>query len=253
MGFNMIGLSLGCYQRLAHRLSHAQKLGLKQLLLVEQRLKHPTYPNTVKGLEGIQTAHEILTAKEYSGVLIGGLAEAVWNQRRKPEELYDHKDVDVMVLEEEADMEKFEGGVDWWLKKKGKITLKSEYGDVEHTDEEWYENGNGVVLSFRAKTQTQLPPGLYIPDCEWVIDMRKTEAESNIDYGRVDVQFDDEVFKSFENHIKKRVKTRLPKFIRELFEGRILSYTYEDDYRKVNAVVPEGVDLQTKRGILGSK
>ena len=49
-----------------HYLSYAQKLGLKQLLLLEQKLKHPEYPNAVKGLEGMQIAHQILQEREAS-------------------------------------------------------------------------------------------------------------------------------------------------------------------------------------------
>ena len=246
----MIGMSLGHYQRLEQRpyLSHAQKLGLNQLLLLEQKLKHPEYPNAVKGLEGMQTAHKILQEREASGVLIGGLSEAVWNQRRKEEDLYKHKDVDVLVLDD-VELEKFGGGVDWWLPKRGKITLKSSYGSSKGVDKQWYVNGNGVVLSFGAQKHDQLPPGLYIPDSEWVIDMKEAEAEANIDYGRVDVEFDDKVFEKFRAHIGKRVKTRLPKFIRDAFQGYVLSPHYESDGGKVYAVGLEKLDLETLRGI----
>tara|TARA_Y100000031_G_C8164741_1_gene358742 strand:+ start:216 stop:1004 length:789 start_codon:yes stop_codon:yes gene_type:complete len=248
----MLGMGLGHYQRLEqrHYLSHAQKLGLKQLLKLELKLKHPEYPNAVKGLEGMQIAHQILQEREASGVLIGGLSEAVWNQRRKEEDLYKHKDVDVLVLDD-AEVDKFEGGVDWWLPERGKITLKSDYGSVEGVDKQWYVNGNGVVLSFGAQKHDQLPPGLYIPDSEWVIDMREAEAEAHIDYGRVDVEFDGDVFEKFRAHIEKRVKTRLPKFIREAFQGYVLSPHYESDDSKVYAVGLERFDLETLRGIHG--
>lgn len=248
----MLGMRLGHYQRLEqrHYLSHAQKLGLKQLLKLELKLKHPEYPNAVRGLEGMQTAHQILQEREASGVLIGGLSEAVWNQRRKEGDLYNHKDVDVMVLDD-VDVGKFEGGVDWWLPEQGKITLKSDYGRVEGVDKQWYANGNGAVLSFGAKKQNQLAPGLYIPDSEWVIDMREAEAEANIDYGRVDVEFDGDVFEKFRAHIGKRVKTRLPKFIAEAFRGYVLSPHYETDSSKTYAVELERFDLQTLRGING--
>ncbi len=245
-------MSLGHYHRLEqrHYFSHAQKLGLKQLLLLEQKLKHPEYPNAVKGFGGMRVAHQILQEREASGVLIGGLSEAVWNQRRKEDDLYKHKDVDVMVLDD-IDVDKFEGGVDWWLPKRGKITIKSEFWSMKGVDQQWYANGNGVVLSFGAKKQNQLPPGLYIPDSEWVIDMRESEAEANIDYGRVDVEFDGDVFKKFRAHIAKRVKTRLPKFVAEAFKGYVLSPHYEADSGKTYAVVSERFNLQTLRGIDG--
>ncbi len=130
MEIKTLGMNLGHYQRLEQEQmfypSVAQKLGLKQLLLLESKLKHPGYiPSPVKGLEGMQTAHQILQEREAAGVLIGGLAEAVWNQRRKEEDLYKHKDVDVLVLDD-IDINKFYGGVDWWLPEQGKITIKSD-------------------------------------------------------------------------------------------------------------------------------
>ena len=88
-----LGLGLGLRQTLEQKiyLNVQQKLALKQLLLLE--LKHPEYPDVVKGLEGMKIADKVLKEKEVAGVLIGGLAEAVWNQRRKVEDLYQHKDV----------------------------------------------------------------------------------------------------------------------------------------------------------------
>lgn len=258
-------LGLGHYQRpeQRHYLRHAQKLGLKQLFLLEQKLRHPEYPNAVKGLKGMQTAHQILQKREASGVLIGGLSEAVWNQRRKEDDLDKHKDVDVLVLDD-TDIGRFEGGVDWWLPERGKISFKSSYGTVEGYEEQWYVNGNGVVLSFGAHkcdhtglvlpygTQLdQISPGLYIPDSKWVINMREAEAEAHIDYGRVDVTFDDDVFEKFRAHIRKRVKTKLPGFIAQEFRGYILSPHYESDNSKVYAVRVKKFDLETLRGIHG--
>ena len=249
----MLEMGFGQYHRLEqrHYLRLVQKLALKQLLLLELKLKHPEYPNAAKGLEGMQTAHEILQEKEASGVLIGGLSEAVWNKRRKEEDLYKHKDVDVMVLDD-IDVDKFEGGVDWWLPEQGKITIKSDNGiSIRGFDKQWYANGNGAVLSFGAKKQNQLAPGLYIPDSEWVISMREAEAEANIDYDRVDVEFDEDVFEKFRSHIAKRVKTRLAKFVAEAFKGYVLSPHYETDSGKTYAVELERFDLQTLVGIHG--
>lgn len=224
-----------------------QKLALKQLLLLKLELKHPEYPDVVRGLEGMKVADKVLKEKEVAGVLIGGLAEAVWNQRRKIEDLYRHKDVDVMVLGETS-FDKFEGGVDWWLPQKARISTIGNYTEGERK-EQWYENGNGVILSFGAKRVQDLEPGLYIPDNEWVIDMREYEASAHIDYGSVDTEFDDQVFEKFRKHIKKKVKTRLPSFICEEFERQIMSYQYEPNWRIVDAVELELFDLGTIRGI----
>jgi hypothetical protein len=249
-----MSLSLGCYQRCEqrHYLSQAQKLGLKQLLLLEQKLKHPEYPNVVKGLEGMQTAHQILQERGASGVLIGGLAESVWNQRRKPEDLYKNKDVDVAVLDDHFELgDNFEGGVDWWIPQNGEITLRSDASRVEGIQKKWYENGNGVILSFGVNRNTKLNPGLYIPDSEWVVDMREYEADANVDYGRVEAEFDEDVFEKFRDKVRERVKTRLPRFVREAFADYVLSPHYEGDYDKRTAVDLERFDLETIRAIKG--
>jgi hypothetical protein len=228
----MLGMGLGFYQVCEQRceqrqiLSYAQRFMLKQLLLLEQRLKHPEYPNMVKGLEGMQKAHQILYERGASGVLIGGLAEAVWNQRRKPEDLYKHKDVDVAVLDESfLLMENFEGGIDWWIPKKGRVTISSDAGSIEGIEKKWYENGAGVILNFGIDKKVDLNPGLYIPSSDWVIDMREYEANANIDYSNVKVELGEEVFEKFREKIKEKVKTRMPKFIQDSFKSYILSST----------------------------
>ncbi|MFA6536902.1 MAG: hypothetical protein WCT18_00710 [Patescibacteria group bacterium] len=254
----MIGLSLsqGCYQRCEQRqvLTHAQKLQLKQLLLLEQKLKHAEFPYPVKGLEGMLIAHEVLQERGAVGVLIGGLAEAVWNQRRKPQDLENHKDVDVAVLDDHFQLDgKFERGVDWWIPQSGKITLRYEASVVEGVQKRWFVNGNGVVLSFGINKNMELKAGLYIPDSEWVVDMREYEAQSNVAFGRVSVEFDDDVFEKFRDKVKERVKTNLPKFVREAFSGYLLSSQYEEDWNTCNAVVLEEFDLATVVAINGSE
>ncbi|MBT4804923.1 hypothetical protein HON71_02010 [Candidatus Woesearchaeota archaeon] len=241
-----LGLGLGLRQTLEQKiyLNVQQKLALKQLLLLE--LKHPEYPDVVKGLEGMKIADKVLKEKEVAGVLIGGLAEAVWNQRRKVEDLYQHKDVDVMVLSETS-FDKFEGGVDWWLPQKGRVKVNTEYRRNE-SEKQWYENGNGVILSFGARGGNNLEPGLYIPDRQWVVNMREYEARAHVDEN-VTVGLDDNVYEKFRDHVKKKVKTRLPKFICEEFDRQIMSYQYEPNWRIVETVKLELFDLETLRGI----
>jgi hypothetical protein len=159
----------------------SQKLGLKQLISLRQELVSPVPMDMAKGLEGMNQAHEILQKKEASGVLIGGLSEAVWNQRRKPEELSDHNDVDVLVIDD-VKIEKFEGAIDWWLPEEGMIKTSSAYSSSSTMFQKWYVNGNGVVLSFGAQKRYSLQPGLYIPDYDWVIEMREAEGRASIDY-----------------------------------------------------------------------
>ena len=249
-----MGLSLGCYQSYEqrHYLSCEQRSGLKHLLLLEQKLRHPEYPNSVKGLEGMQVAHQILQERGASGILIGGLAEAVWNQRRKPEDLYKHKDVDVAVLDDSSGLgEKFEGGVDWWVPQSGRITISSSISSLEGLQKRWYENANGVVLSFGLNRRYNLEPGLYIPDSEWVVDMREYEARANVDDRMVKVEFDENVFEKFKEKIRERVKTRLPKFVLGAFRGHVLSPRYEKNYSKMSAVDLESFDYETISAIRG--
>ncbi len=242
-------LGLGCYlkKEQLHYLNYEQNLGLKQMFLLEQKLKHPEYPNSARGLEGMKLAHQILQERKTSGILIGGLSEAVWSQKRKEEDLYKHKDVDVLILN--YSVEKFEGGIDWWLPNEGRITLSSDVVRSKGADAKWYKNGNDVILSFGVEERNQLAPGLYIPDREWVIEMREAEAEANVDYSRIDASFDDEVFKKFRTHIERRVKTRLPKFILETFKDFILSLDYESDWRKVKSIEIERFDIERIVGI----
>ncbi|MAH03783.1 hypothetical protein CMI39_03290 [Candidatus Pacearchaeota archaeon] len=237
-------LTLCCNQKI--KLDTKQKLGLKNLLLLEQKLKHPEYPNMKKGIDGLNTAHKILKKYQSPGILIGGLAEGVWNQRRKINELYKHKDVDVLVLDKNLKLsEKFEGGIDWWLPKEEKITIRSDSGNKEDISQQWWKNGNGVILSFGVKEDYKLSPGLYIPSSKWIVNMREAEAESNINYGGINVEIDYEIFEKFKAHIEKRVKTRLPRFIKDKFKGHILSSHYEKDNNKNYAINLIKFDLDT--------
>lgn len=250
----MTGMSMGmvmsCSQRLEREFSHEQRLGLHQLFLLEQKLRHPEYSGAVRGLEGMKAAHEILQERGASGVLIGGLAEAVWNRRRKQEDLSTHKDVDVAVLDDDFELsEVFEGGVDWWTPQYGTITIQYETSKAEGVQKTWYENGKGVVLSFGITRENYLEPGLYIPDCEWLVDMRKFEAKANVDTNRVDVKFDDPVFNKFGDRVRKRLGKSIPKFIRDAFEGYILSERYEQGGVKADSLSLKEFDSPTVVGI----
>ncbi len=278
MGFGF-GLSLSQRCTLSHRLRHSQKLGLK--LLLEQKLNHPEYPNMQKGLEGMKIAHKILQERNKVGVLIGGLSEAIWNYRRKPEELIAHKDVDVAILnakeitdEYELNLmksyseeryklyqqsisnlelhEPFEGGIDWWLPQTERILFKSEDGNKELM-QTWYENGGNVVLDFGLKLgdyAEDLPSGLYLPDSQWVIDMRRFEALSHIDYNNLgEAEIDDDIFEKFNYEKRKTIKTKVPKFISNEFGANILSYEHQRDYRIRTAIKLEEFNLETLRAI----
>lgn len=247
MGFGM-SLTQNMQQRL--RLSLTQKLALKQLMALRQELKHPEFPDAVIGLEGMLVAHETLKKKDAAGILIGGLSESIWNRQRTQADLLKHKDVDVLVLDYGFQVENFEGGVDWWLPRDGSISIKKNYVTTDNLILRWYENGNGIVLSFGLEGNHLIEkPGLYLPSQEFVISMRMAEAQARIDYERVDVEFSDDVWDKFRTSIERRVKTRLPRFIADKFKGYIMSEQYEKDSNISNAVSIDYRDMDTLRAI----
>lgn len=236
-------------QRQITRLNLEQKLALKQLMSFRLELKHPEYPGAIRGLQGMQNANKILQEKESVGLLIGGLSEEVWGEGINIEDLYRHKDVDVLVLSPEAEIDKFEGGVDWWIPRTENITIRERgmiAGGIEKT---WYENGNGIILHFGAKLKNSLIPGLYIPSSDWVVEMRTAEANANIDYNRISVSFDEDVIEKFKESFRKNMKKRIFKAIGKDFKGHILSEEYEDCAEKINAIDLEEFDIETLIGI----
>jgi len=240
----MGGMSMGCYMVCQQRqvLNQSQRLQLKQLQLAQTNLRHGDLPNAVKGLEGMQVAHRILQKRASAGILIGGLAESVWNQRRKPEELYAHKDVDVLVLDENIGLEDFEGGVDWWIPQTGKITLSSDLSRAEGIKQTWYANVNGVVLNFGVRKRQVLLPGLYLPNYRWVAEMREKEVAAQFDSGRLSREVDGEVVDKFRERIEAKMGKRLPQYIQEAFKGYVFSSSY-------SPIELEGFNLETIRGI----
>lgn len=240
----MLDMRLGLGLRQACLLSPAQKLALKELQQQEQKLRHPEYPDAAKGVDGLRGAHGILKERGAVGLLIGGLSEAVWSQRRTEGELYSHKDVDVMVLGEHFEIKDFYGGIDWWIPRTERITFQDRYGTGGEMDVTYYRNGFGAVLSFGAKKQRELPSGLYIPDSKWVVDMREAEATAN-----VEVELDGDVLEKFRKYVRRRVRTRVPSFIRETFPGYILSPRYESDPAEASAIELFPFDLRILIGI----
>jgi hypothetical protein len=179
-------------------LDQKQKCDLQ--LLLSQKLNHPDYPHMVKGLPGMQVAHDTLKRRNAVGVLVGGLSEAAWNLRRTPEELFAHKDVDVLVIDPNFGLEEaFEGGIDWWLPRRERITFRGDgtTGDVTQT---WYENGSGVTLNFGLNANELHEPGLYIMNPDQVVRMRMAEAEASVAFHP-----DDEVWERFRSIVERRM------------------------------------------------
>lgn len=129
MGLSMsLSASLVQTQTKSHRLSTDMRHALKLV----QLLKSPTFPNALRGLEGFKSADEILKERGGVGVLIGGCLSSVWRSRGW-KKLNEHKDVDVLVLEDyEFELESdFEGGVDWWLPNRDRIVINDPVSGFE--------------------------------------------------------------------------------------------------------------------------
>ena len=233
---------------LKQRLTFKQKLKLRDLLKLEQTLIHPEYPNMVKGLEGMQIADEFLKERSCSGLLIGGLASAVWNQRRTEQDLKSHKDVDVLVLDKSFNAEPFEKGIDWWMPREGLLEI-----NFRHTNEEryfcWYKNFAGAVLGYNVQQDRNLEPGLYIPNQDFIANSHELEISSRIDYERVDVEIEEEVLDYFNKKIRGKLGKKIPKFVSEKFGNQILSKDYCNDLMTVDALSIGGIDLPTLAAI----
>lgn len=257
-----MGQSMGHYlaPQQRQRLDHALSLQLKQLLTLQQTLREPEQPYACKGLEGMLIAHKILNERNATGLLIGGLAQAVWNQRCKPDDLKTkHKDVDVMVLpyknssnelNDDIPINRFEGGVDWWLPTESPITVYT--SDISHTEknQRYWKNGNNVLLSFGIMQKYPLAPGLYIPDRDWIISMRVAEILAQVDDRNI--QIEDEAIDAYEDKMDQQIKTRVPSFIRRKFPDHILSITYQHGtywHHKVDAIELDKFDHATYVGI----
>jgi len=248
--------------RHSYRITHAHKLQLKQLLTLRQTLieLEPEYPYACKGLEGMLIAHTLLQETQAVGLLIGGLAEAVWNQRCKVDDLKDkHKDVDVMVLpptdpNQELHISRFAGGVDWWLPNEERITIYSSDISQREVNQQYWKNGNNGILAFGITQQYDLAPGLYIPARDWIVSMRTAEILALVDSQRIEIE--QEAFDSYTKKIESQLKTRVPSFIRNLFEENILSYTYQSgnqSYRRVEAITLNEFDHPIYYALSGKK
>lgn len=247
-----LGLRLELTHEQNLHLTHEQKLAYKHLLNIYQTLRTPVPDNALRGLDGLIEADTILKQNNSTGILIGGLAEEIWSQKRTKEQLEKHKDVDVLILDNNFQPEDFEGGIDWWVRRNARIQTSSSNVKTD-TTETWYENAAGVVLTYLVNSHYQYRKGLYLPSDSLVIDTRLLECETRIDYNTMEGDFDTEAFEKLENQIRKKVKTRVPKFIREIFKDQILSETYNNDYEQTSGLVLHDLKLETLRAIIKYK
>ncbi|MBP7820784.1 hypothetical protein KA025_02620 [Candidatus Saccharibacteria bacterium] len=145
------------------------------------------YGAPATGLSGIDNADDVLQHHGEIGLLIGGVAKALWDRRQfSIDSLKKHKDVDVITLGQiEDDSQKFnkvqrskiryaEGGIDWW----GYLSNSS----LDEGDPLMNLSGN-VRLCFTPKIHAagrRLEPGLYIPT--WGILRKIHEIEYKDDF-----------------------------------------------------------------------
>jgi hypothetical protein len=222
----MPGFGLGCGLRVRPRVkpSYEHRLQFKQLLKLQLELRHPEFPQAIRGLDGMIAADDLLRERDASGLLIGGLSEAVWNARRTPEQLAEHKDVDVLVFDTDFKLhERFEKGIDWWLPEDRKVTVQGDYSRYEMTVRP-YTNGNGVMLHYSVNKRYSVEPGLYIPSPPWVKEMRLAETLASV---AASVSIEDEAIDLLEKKIESKMATKVPGYIARRFPGQILKY---DDY-----------------------
>lgn len=213
-------MQLQCSLSQSTSLSHELKMLLRQVLAQRLELRHPDIPEAKRGLEGMLVADALLKERHASGLLIGGLADAIWNQRRTEEELLEHHDTDVLVLSEDFVLEeKFERGIDWWLPTSALLVMKELYGNVEGKVH-WWQNGNGICLRYGIGHYGEAKPGLYLPHRLDVISMRAAEIMAGIDVNRVELSgdFEDELYR----RIEKKMGTQTPSFLRKAFPQTLM-------------------------------
>jgi len=204
-----------------------QYLSPRQKLILAQLLKtlcqnHPLIPKATRGMKGLLVADKILKKQNCSGILIGGLSEKIYNQRRKKSELNKHKDVDVLVIDEHFALEEeFEAGIDWWLPHEERVIIANDYRKVEASVHHWV-NGYGIILKFGLflRHGCEIKKGLNIMPDYNIIQMRLAEAFASIDSDSIIIEgcIED----AFEKKMRKTIKTRLPKFIKDKFASQII-------------------------------
>lgn len=201
-----MSLSMGQSMRMEQRMEPLQSLGYKQLLKLSQELHSPFQGPATKGLEGIYAAQRILSMREGVGVLIGGLAASVWKEGAS---LNRHKDVDVLLCTDDFPLHKdFEGGIDWWVPHQEQLRVRYAGGYAEKIKTKWWSNGNGVVLNFGVEQKGDLKPGLYIPNPQWITDMRTVEALSRVSTS-TEGTIDEDVIDKFQQKQRDKMGYRL--------------------------------------------
>ncbi len=244
-------MGFGQYQEQRLQLNAEQKQTLKHLTQLSLALRHEGFGEMTKGIEGLKSADALLREKQLHGILIGGLAEAVWNPRHTKKDFDAHKDVDVLIpdLPEETNIGDLENGIDWWLPHDAHLKVNYQSGPTEGNIRFW-QNAFNTRLAFgvRIYSLRDISPGLYIPSPEFVTKMRMSEAIAQLD-PRTAVP-DADIESAFEAKLQKKIKSeRAPSIVKEF--GDHNPYAFEIvpfDHETIVAINSFGKGEDTDEG-----
>lgn len=224
-----------------HIHTHEQEVThiLRYLHKLEQTLIEPPFGgNSIKGLDGMIAADEILKNRQSVGLLAGGLALEIYGQRKKPQDLLKHKDVDVIVLSDNFELtQDFEAGIDWWMPETKEVDYR--YG---LKNQRFHRNGNDCVYFCEVILKENVPPGLYLPSRDIAQNMKIICTTALADYEHFEEA--ESIETAIERYVEKlEIKTpwRLPKFIIEKFQNQII-----DDKLWTNPFWTEGGQYKYK-------
>jgi len=166
--------------------------------------------------------------------LIGGLLEQIWNTETQPEDLIKHKDVDVMVLTKDTELNRFEGGIDWWLPFSAEITTKKPRYRPNTEEVTWYKNGNGVILNFGAYywEEKLTEPGLYIIDSDRAVDMRVYEAKACSENSSIWEEIEGCEFSEYEflEYFRQKIRNNIGETLAEFVRDEFKDFIIEDNH-----------------------
>ena len=227
----MMGMTLAMVPAMQQTMSPAMRQQMKMMHKLAMELRSPALPNAARGLEGIAIEHRTLQERNAIGVLIGGVAESVWNRERTNEELRRHKDIDVLVTSWDRDFESFAEGIDWWPFKAEKMDVVNSTGGTNlNVEVQWHENFNNVILRFIGETRDTLEAGLYIPSPEWITQMRGMEMEASID---PNVGIEGDALDRYMGRVAARMRKTLMPPLKDMLPGFVLAHPYESDEQRI--------------------
>lgn len=179
-------------------------------------LKTDWFPNAVRGFQGMNQAHEILKDHESYGVLIGSLAEDVWDESIVVEDFRFRKDVNVLVLNMGFPIDKpFEAGIDWWLPR---FSGKRWALEGQTYDGKIWSNGHGDTLNFGVQNERPLREyGLYLL-CPWQV-RKIREIESAEVMSKTGLEYEGWFINKEHDHYMKTLRSRVRD--RDYFNGGV--------------------------------